>query len=149
MFLSWAALSSEGHWSSYPAECKWLLWFWKVFWKVSQQGQSDLYVWRHGWSELLVPVAVGLVMEAPVPLSCVWGSGGLLSRSSRELELMGHYLTLLASLEHHLHTAQNHQRTLNELVDLVDLSKTWGLLNKVMWLVHIYNTSYQQHWTLQ
>ena len=43
---------------------------------------------------------------------------------SRERELMGHYLMLLASLEHHLHAARNHQNTLNELVDLVDFSKT-------------------------
>jgi hypothetical protein len=41
----------------------------------------------------------------------------------RELKLVGDYLTQLASLEHHLHTANKHQTTLNELVDLVDFTK--------------------------
>lgn len=44
--------------------------------------------------------------------------------SCRERELMGHYLTLLASLEHHCHIARNHQHTLDELIDLVDFTKT-------------------------
>ena len=42
----------------------------------------------------------------------------------RERELMGHYLVLLASLEHHCHIARNHQHTLDELIDLVDFTKT-------------------------
>ena len=41
----------------------------------------------------------------------------------REKELLGRYLQLLASLEHHSFTAQRHSRVLDELVDLVDFSK--------------------------
>ena len=43
--------------------------------------------------------------------------------TSRELKLIGEYLTQLASLDHHLHTASKHQTTLDELVDLVDFTK--------------------------
>ena len=43
--------------------------------------------------------------------------------SNRERELMGRYLQLLASLEHHTFTAQRHSQVLDELVDLVDFSK--------------------------
>ena len=43
--------------------------------------------------------------------------------SSRERELLGKYLQLLASLEHHTFTAQRHSQILDELVDLVDFSK--------------------------
>ena len=41
----------------------------------------------------------------------------------RELELVGDYLILMASLDHHLYAANKHQRTLDDLVDLVDFSK--------------------------
>ena len=41
----------------------------------------------------------------------------------RKRELMGRYLQLLASLEHHTFTAQRHSQVLDELVDLVDFSK--------------------------
>jgi cation channel sperm-associated protein 1 len=43
--------------------------------------------------------------------------------SPRKRELMGRYLQLLASLEHHTFTAQRHSQVLDELVDLVDFSK--------------------------
>ena len=43
--------------------------------------------------------------------------------SCREVKLVGDYLSLLASLDHHLHAANKHQTTLDELVDLVDFTK--------------------------
>ncbi|CAI8007080.1 Cation channel sperm-associated protein 1 [Geodia barretti] len=43
--------------------------------------------------------------------------------SPRKRELMGRFLQLLASLEHHTFTAQRHSQVLDELVDLVDFSK--------------------------
>ena len=63
----------------------------------------------------------------------------------RELKLVGEYLTELASLDHHLHAANKHQTTLNDLIDLVDFTKYWtvdyvnncGYNNYTYYIIHI------------
>ncbi len=94
-----------------------------------QQGQGESHLPRNSQVTPSMTITLVLVERSGCPIGVYISQAYVaditvsIVTNYREMKLVGDYWTQLASLEHHLHTHNKHQTTLNELVDLVDFTK--------------------------